>query len=68
MTGLGRDGAQGLLRLRQRGWHTIAQDEQTSVVWGMPRAAAECGAAVEVLPVHKIASAITEKIRTMKGR
>jgi len=68
LTGMGRDGAQGLLRLRQRGWHTIAQDEQTSVVWGMPRAAAECGAAVEVLSVHKIASAITEQIRTMKGR
>jgi two-component system response regulator WspF len=58
LTGIGRDGAEGLLALRQRGWHTIAQDQATSVVYGMPRAAAEVGAAVEILPVGRIAAAV----------
>jgi two-component system response regulator WspF len=58
LTGMGRDGALGLLKLRQRGWLTIAQDEKTSVVWGMPRAAVECGAACEVLPIQSIAAAL----------
>jgi two-component system response regulator WspF len=58
LTGMGRDGAEGLLRLRRRRWHTIAQDEATSVVYGMPRAAAEIGAAAEILPLPKIAAAI----------
>lgn len=58
LTGMGRDGASALLRLRKRGWHTIAQDRASSVVWGMPRAAAEQGAAVEVLPIAAIGSAI----------
>ena len=59
LTGIGRDGAQGLLELRNAGWHTIAQDEATSVVYGMPQAAADIGAAAEILPVDKIASHIT---------
>ena len=54
LTGMGRDGAEGLLRLRQSGWTTIAQDERTSVVDGMPRAAAEIGAAEHVLPLEAI--------------
>jgi two-component system response regulator WspF len=58
LTGMGRDGAAGLLRLRHKGWHTIAQDEASSIVYGMPRAAFEIGAAVEVLPVSRIAAAI----------
>jgi two-component system, chemotaxis family, response regulator WspF len=58
LTGMGRDGAEGLLRLRRRRWHTIAQDEATSVVYGMPRAAAENGAAAQVLPLAKIAAAV----------
>jgi two-component system response regulator WspF len=58
LTGMGRDGAAGLLRLRRRRWHTIAQDEASSIVYGMPRAAAEIGAAAEVLPVAAIAGAI----------
>jgi len=59
LTGMGRDGASGLLRLRGAGWPTIAQDESTSVVWGMPRAAAEVGGAAEVLPVSRIGAAVT---------
>ena len=58
LTGMGRDGAEGLLQLRSMGWKTIAQDESTSVVWGMPRAAVELGAADQVLPLPLIGQAI----------
>lgn len=54
LTGMGRDGADGLLAMRKAGFHTIAQDRQTSVVWGMPKAAAENGAAIDVLPLPAI--------------
>ncbi|MEH1945744.1 MAG: chemotaxis response regulator protein-glutamate methylesterase [Nostoc sp.] len=57
LTGMGRDGAQGLKRLRESGWYTIAQDPKTCVVYGMPKVAVELKAAVEVLPVEAIASA-----------
>jgi two-component system response regulator WspF len=62
LTGIGRDGAQGLSELRNAGWHTIAQDEASSVVYGMPQAAAEVGAAAEILPVDKIASHISNHL------
>jgi two-component system chemotaxis response regulator CheB len=58
LTGMGSDGAQGLLRMRQAGAHTIAQDETTCVVFGMPREAVQLGAAVQVLPLGSIAHAI----------
>lgn len=54
LTGMGRDGAAGLLAIRQAGGLTIAQDEATSVVYGMPREAVEIGAAERVLPVDDI--------------
>ncbi len=60
MTGMGSDGAKGLLRLRQMGAHTIAQDEASSVVFGMPKAAIELGAAEKILPLDKIASRVVE--------
>src|SRR4051794_29309329 len=63
LTGMGRDGAEGLLALRKSGWKTVAQDEATSVVWGMPRAAAELGAADQVLPLPLIAQALDGYLR-----
>ncbi|WP_225030528.1 CheB methylesterase domain-containing protein, partial [Xinfangfangia pollutisoli] len=55
LTGMGRDGAQGLLELRQAGARTLAQDEATSVVYGMPRAAADLGAAERIVPLARVA-------------
>lgn len=63
LTGMGRDGAKGLLELRKAGWHTIAQNEKTSAVYGMPKAAVELGAAIQVLPVEKIADAIIKRLK-----
>ena len=54
LTGMGKDGALGLLRIREAGGFTIAQDESTSVVYGMPREAAQLGAATHVLPIADI--------------
>jgi len=58
LTGMGRDGAEGMLALSQAGGQTIAQDKETCVVFGMPRAAIELGAAQSVLSVHEIAPRI----------
>jgi two-component system chemotaxis response regulator CheB len=58
LTGMGSDGAAGLAELRAAGAHTIAQDEATSVIFGMPREAIARGAAVEVLPLDGIAAAV----------
>jgi two-component system chemotaxis response regulator CheB len=55
LTGMGKDGAQGLLKLKDAGAYTIAQDEETSVVFGMPREAIEIGAACEISPLGNIA-------------
>ncbi|HET9623493.1 MAG TPA: chemotaxis-specific protein-glutamate methyltransferase CheB [Kofleriaceae bacterium] len=58
LTGMGRDGAAGLLAIRRAGGLTLAQDEATSVVYGMPREAAACGAAIHVLPLGDIGPTI----------
>lgn len=63
LTGMGTDGSDGLLEMRRRGGITIAQDEATSAVFGMPRAAIELGAAERVLPLGAIADAIREAVR-----
>ena len=64
LTGMGSDGAQGLLHLRQLGWHTITQDQTSCVVYGMPKAAAELGAACQVLPLAQIPAAILERVNS----
>jgi two-component system, chemotaxis family, protein-glutamate methylesterase/glutaminase len=59
LTGMGKDGAKGLLQLRKAGALTIAQDEASSVVYGMPREAVLLGAACQVLPLTEIASTLS---------
>lgn len=63
LTGMGRDGAAGLLALRQKGWQTIAQNQATCVVYGMPKAAVELGAATTVLPLEAIAPTLLKSTR-----
>ncbi|MGH8516858.1 MAG: protein-glutamate methylesterase/protein-glutamine glutaminase [Panacagrimonas sp.] len=60
LTGMGDDGARGLLAMRETGCHTVIQDEASSVVWGMPGAAHKLGAAEQVLPLGRIADALLD--------
>ena len=61
LTGMGADGAEALLRMKQAGIYTVAQNEASSVVWGMPGAAVKMGAADDVLDIKQIAGAIMER-------
>lgn len=63
LTGMGDDGARGLLAMRQAGARTLIQDEASSVVWGMPGAAHKLGAAEEVLPLQRIAERLLSLAR-----
>lgn len=67
LTGMGKDGAQGLLRLRQQGRYTVAQDEASCVVYGMPRAAKEIGAAVDILSLENIGPAVKHRFESPHG-
>ncbi|MCY1462287.1 Chemotaxis response regulator protein-glutamate methylesterase of group 2 operon [compost metagenome] len=60
LTGMGRDGAQGLKLMRQHGFLTIAQDQSSSAVYGMPKAAAAIDAAVEIRPLERIAGRLLD--------
>ncbi len=60
LTGMGKDGAEGLLLMKQKGAYTIAQDEKSSVVWGMPKSAIDIGAVMEVLSPDEIIKKIEE--------
>jgi two-component system chemotaxis response regulator CheB len=62
LTGMGADGAKGLLQMREAGAHTIAQDEASCVVFGMPKEAIKLGAAIDVLPLDDIADALQSAI------
>ena len=61
LTGMGEDGAAGLLDMKSSGSYTIAQDRSSSVVFGMPRRAIEIGAATEVMSLNQIANALKVK-------
>ena len=63
LTGMGRDGALGLLDLRRAGFVTLAQDRATSAVYGMPKAAAELNAATHILPLDSIATQLRQLAR-----
>jgi two-component system chemotaxis response regulator CheB len=62
LTGMGSDGAKGLLALKQQGAYTLAQDEFSSVVWGMPKAAIDMGAANEVVPLEKMTQRLLNQV------
>jgi two-component system chemotaxis response regulator CheB len=63
LTGMGRDGADGLLAMRTAGAHTLVQDEASSVVWGMPKAAIELGAAGEIVSLERIANRLSDLVQ-----
>lgn len=65
MTGMGDDGAAGLLEMRQTGAWTIAQDETSCIVYGMPREAVACGAVEEIAPLSFLSRAVLEKVRSL---
>jgi len=68
LTGMGRDGAEGMRKLRCAGWHTIAQDQASCVVYGMPKAAVLLDAASQVLPLSEISRAVYENTARMRPR
>jgi two-component system chemotaxis response regulator CheB len=67
LTGMGKDGAQGMLEIRQAGGYTVAQNEATCVVYGMPREAVAIGGAEDILPLGEIAGALLQQARKRGG-
>lgn len=64
LTGIGEDGARGLLALKEAGHHTIAESETSAIVYGMPRTAKELGAACEILELDRIIRAILRFVKS----
>ncbi len=67
LSGIGADGAKGMLKLKEAGHETIAQDEKSSIVYGMPKAAAEMGAASTIRPISEIVAEIRESAICFHG-
>jgi two-component system chemotaxis response regulator CheB len=67
LTGMGSDGAKGLLAMHAHGAHTIAQDEKSCVIYGMPKEAIELGGVDEVLPLSQITDAILAKVSSSQN-
>jgi two-component system chemotaxis response regulator CheB len=63
LTGMGLDGVKGLEQLKKAGARTLAQDKESSVVWGMPGAAAQAGTADEVLSLEKLTRRLQELVK-----
>jgi len=68
LTGMGQDGAKGLLAMREAGAQTIAQDERTSVVWGMPGSAVKLNAVDTVVPLDEVAGTISTWLKRRDGK
>ena len=68
LTGMGKDGAAGMLEMHQAGAHTIAEDESTCVVFGMPREAIAAGGVDEVVPLDAIAAQVYRRLEAMGAR
>ncbi|SEA42789.1 chemotaxis response regulator protein-glutamate methylesterase [Variovorax sp. YR216] len=68
LTGMGKDGAEGLLRMKKAGAHTLAQDEASCVVFGMPKEAIALGAADEVVPLGEMSRRVLAHLRTFGAR
>ena len=66
MTGMGDDGSHGMKEMHDAGAYNIAQDEKTSIVWGMPGEAVKAGAVDKVLPLEKIAEEVCTKAKIMQ--
>ncbi len=67
LTGIGEDGARGAAAIRAAGGYVVAEDESTCVVWGMPRAVVELGAASKVAPIEDVAAAIVDALPAVVG-
>ncbi|BAA29571.1 protein-glutamate methylesterase/protein-glutamine glutaminase [Pyrococcus horikoshii] len=67
MTGMGRDGAQGIVEIKKKGGITIAQDEKTSIIFGMPKAAIETGMVDYVVPLEKIPETVVKAVEIIRG-
>jgi two-component system chemotaxis response regulator CheB len=67
MTGMGEDGARGLLEIHRKGGQTLAQDETSSAVFGMPRAAQRLGAVTDLLPLDRLAGAVCRAVSAVRG-
>lgn len=67
LTGMGADGASGLLAMHESGAYTIAQDEHTSVVFGMPKEAIKCGGVDDIVPLESVAGTIMNSLNSQKG-
>ena len=63
MTGMGQDGMLGCIKVRETGGQVIAQDQQSSVVWGMPGAVAQAGLAEELIPLNRLGGEIVRRVR-----
>lgn len=68
LTGMGRDGAEGMLRMREAGAYNLGQDQASCIVYGMPRAAYEIGAVHEVLPLELMAERVVAYLTGQRGR
>jgi two-component system chemotaxis response regulator CheB len=65
LTGMGKDGARGMLNIRNQGGYTFAQDEASCVVYGMPKEAVALGGVDQTVALDKMGAALLEKIKTM---